>query len=205
VLRRRFVLVFLVWTAAWAAAAAAHASGVETVAFEVTVEGSQRTVVTGVQRSVDDLGCSVRRNDVERQTFAFASREPGRIVAVRGRASSARLALRVEATGAQQRTRTVSGTAPECDVAPHTTESSCGPATFAAGATVALPSFGSVRLSGSAARRREAARRSSRPARSWSPPRGSFPQRCSPTEARRESSSAAMPASRTRSSRAPAA
>jgi hypothetical protein len=131
---------------------------VETVAFEVTVEGSQRTVVTGVRRSVDDLGCSVRRNDVERQTFAFASRGPARLVAVRGRASSARLALRVEATGTKQHTRTVSGTVPECDVAPQTSESSCGPVTFAAGATVALPSFGSVRLSGSAARRRDGSR-----------------------------------------------
>jgi hypothetical protein len=130
----------------------------ESVAFDVTVSGTQLTVVTGVRRSTDDLGCSVRRNDVERQTLTFASRAPGRLVAVRGRTSSTRVATAVTATGTKRRTRTVSGTAPECDLAPQTTESSCRPTAFGATTTVTLPSFGAVRLSGFPTRRRDSAR-----------------------------------------------
>jgi hypothetical protein len=158
VLRPALPLVLLVWTAAWLAAGAAPASTLETVVFEATVTGTQRTVVTGTRRSLDELGCTVRRSDVERQTLAFASRVPGRLVAVRGRASSARIDVTVAATGTKRRTRTTSGAAPECDVAPETTESSCGPSRFAARTTVTLPSFGSVRLSGSAVRRRDGSR-----------------------------------------------
>jgi hypothetical protein len=152
VLRRGLALSLLVWTAAWPAAAAAPASGAATVAFGVTVQGSQRTVVTGTRTTVDDLGCSVTRRDLEQQTLTFASVAPSRIVAVQGRAASTRVAVGVEARGTKRRTRTFAGTAPECDLAPLTTESSCGPARLAGRAAVALPTFGSVRLSGSLAR-----------------------------------------------------
>jgi hypothetical protein len=155
VLRPALLLVVLVWTAAWPAAAAAPASSLETVAFAATVTGTQRTVVTGTRRSVDELGCTVRQSDVQRQTLAFASRVPGRLVAVRGRVSSARIDVTVAATGTKRRTLTTSGAAPECDVAPETTGSSCGAARFSGRTTVTMRSFGSVRLSGAPVRRRD--------------------------------------------------
>lgn len=157
-LRPALFLVALVWTTAWLAAGAAPASSLETFAFDASVTGSQQTVVTGTRRSLDELGCTVRRSDVERQTLAFASRAPRRLVAVRGRVSSARLDLTVTASGTKRQTRTTSGAAPECDVAPDTTASSCGPSRFAARASVTLPSFGSVRLSGAPVRRRDTSR-----------------------------------------------
>ena len=157
VLRPALAFVVLVWIA-WAAAAAAPASSLETVAFDVMVTGAQRTVVTGARRSLDELGCSVRLTDVDRQTLTFTTRERGRLLAVRGRASSTRVDVSVAATGTRRRTRTVSGAAPECDVEPQTTESSCGPSRFVARAAVTLPAFGSVRLAGVPARRRDTAR-----------------------------------------------
>jgi hypothetical protein len=155
VLRRGLALLLVVWTAGWPAAAATPASGASSVAFDVTVAGSQHTVVTGVRRHVDDLGCSVQRRDVERQTLTFASRGSARLVAIRGHAASTRIAVTVEASGTKRGTRTISGASPGCDLAPLTTESSCGPARFAGRAVVALPSFGSVRLSGSPDLRRD--------------------------------------------------
>jgi hypothetical protein len=178
VLRRGLALLLLVSTFAWPAAAAAPASGASTIRFEVTVKGSQQTVVTGVRRSVDDLGCSVQRRDVERQTLAFSSRGSGRLVAIRGRTTSTRVAVTVEASGTKRNTRTISGAAPECDLAPQTATSSCGPGRFGGHAVVALPSFGSVRLSGSADRRRDALRcaPSVAPARPFLPTsKGQFP------------------------------
>ena len=158
VLRPALPFVVVLWTTAWLASGTAPASSLETVVFDASVAGTQRTVVTGTRRSLDELGCTVRRSDVERQTLAFASRVPARLVAVRGRAASARIPVTGTATGTKRRTRTTSGAGPECDGAPETTASACGPSRFAARATVTLPSFGSVRLSGAPLRRRDASR-----------------------------------------------
>ena len=155
VLRPGLAVVFVAWSVAWAATATPAAT---TLAFDVTVAGSQSTVVTGVRRTVDDLGCTLRRADAERQTLTFTTRRPGRLTALRGRAASTRVALAVRATGERRRTTTISGTASDCDVAPQTSETTCGPSSFAANATVALPSFGSVRLSGAPLRSRDGSR-----------------------------------------------
>jgi hypothetical protein len=156
-LRLAPLLLGLAWTLATPAAASISRGSVSTT-FAVSVEGIQRSVVTSGRRSVDALGCSVRIRDLERQTLAFTTRTPGRLAAVRGRASSARVTVAVVALGTRLRTRTVSGTAPECAVAPQTSERPCGPTTYAGRATVALPRFGSVRLSGAPTRRGDAAR-----------------------------------------------
>ena len=156
-LRQALVLLVLVWTLAAPAAATVSAGGVSTT-FAVDVHGSQETVVTRTRRTVDELGCAVRRSDVERQTLEFTTRTPGRIAAVRGRPASTAVAVAVRATGKKQRRRTVSGTAPECDVAPQTTATSCGPAAYSGRSRVTLPAFGSVRLSGAPVSPRDAGR-----------------------------------------------
>jgi hypothetical protein len=156
VLRQALALLALGWTLAAPAAATVSAGSVSTT-FSVDVQGSQRTVVTSARRTIDDLGCAVRRSDVERQTLEFTTRTPGRLAAARGRPSSTAVAVVVRATGTKQRRRTVSGAAPECDVAPQTAETLCGPAAYAGRATVALPTFGSVRLSGAPVRPGDAA------------------------------------------------
>jgi hypothetical protein len=159
VLRRGVALSLLAWTVAWPAAAAAPASSSVTVAFGVTVEGSQRTVVTSVRSSRDELGCSVTSSDSDRQTLTFASRREGRVVvAVPGRAASARLEVAIRASGTKRRARTLSGTPPECNVAPLTTERECGPVAIAGHTVVRLRAPGTVGLAGSLARRRDGAR-----------------------------------------------
>jgi hypothetical protein len=159
VLRRHVLLGLLAWTVAWPAATAAPASGGATMAFGVSVEGSQRTVVTGVRSGVDDLGCSVKTAESDRQTLAFSSRGEGRIVvSVPGRPASTRVDVKIRASGTQRTARTVSGDAPECDVAPQTTERECGPVALAGHVFVRLPAPGTIGLAGSLARRSDAAR-----------------------------------------------
>jgi hypothetical protein len=155
-LRAAPALAVIWWTVC--AVAAAPASELETVGFDVTVSGSQRTVVTGTRRSVDDLGCTVRLRDLDRQTLAFTTREPGRLVAVRGRSSTTRVAITVAASGTRRSTRTVFGPTPECELRRDTTETACRRSTFGAGVTVTLPSFGAVRVSGAPFRRRDSLR-----------------------------------------------
>nr|MDQ3823871.1 hypothetical protein [Actinomycetota bacterium] len=90
-LRRHLVLLFLTSTLlAWPAAATAPAARTATAVFSVTVEGSQRTTITAVRRSVDDFGCTVTRRDEQRQVLEFWTRKPGRAVVSlpRGRASA---------------------------------------------------------------------------------------------------------------------
>ena len=159
VLRRHLLFLVIAWTMAWPAAATAPAAATETVAFAVTVEGSQRTVVTAVRRTVDDLGCAVTRRDEGRRTLTFATRSPARmLVSVPGRAVSARVPVSVRVSGAGTRRRSVSGQVPECDLAPQTSESSCGPVSVRGSAVVRLPAPGTVGLGGSLARSRDAAR-----------------------------------------------
>lgn len=158
VLRRHLLFLLLAWTAAWPAAAAAPAAPAATVSFAVTVEGSQRTVIT-LRRTTVDLGCSVTRSDDERRTLTFASRSPGRLaVAVPGGPVSARVGVDVRASGTKRSNRNVSGEAPECDLAPRTTESACEPASLGGMAIVRLPAPGAVALAGSLTRRRDVAR-----------------------------------------------
>jgi hypothetical protein len=159
VLRRRLIFLLLVWTVAWPASATAPASGSTTVSFAVTVEGTQRTVITAVRRSVDDLGCSVTRAHDDRRTLSFATREPGRLaVSVPGGAASARVDVTVRASGTKRQTRSIAGEAPECDLAPQTSEAACGPVSLPGVAIVRLPAPGGVALAGSLARSRDAAR-----------------------------------------------
>lgn len=157
---RPYVLVLLVvWPVAWPAAATAPAAATERVTFSVTVEGAQRTVITAVRRTVDDLGCSVTRTDADRRTLIFASRAPGRVaVSIPGGSASARVQVAVRTSGAKRRTLSFSGEAPGCNLAPRTTESACRTVSLAGTAVVRLRAPGTVRLTGSLARVRAAAR-----------------------------------------------
>jgi hypothetical protein len=157
--RRQLLFLVIAGTVALPAAATAPAAATETVAFAVTVEGVQRTVVTAVRRTVDDLGCSIIRTDGGRRTLTFVTRRPTRVlVSVPGGSASARVPVGVRASGIATLRRTVSGDAPECDLAPQTTEIACGPASLAGTAVVRLPAPGTVVLRGSLARPGDAAR-----------------------------------------------
>jgi hypothetical protein len=159
VLRRRLIFLLLAWTVALPAAATAPASDATAVSFGVTVEGTQRTVITAVRRSVDDLGCSVTRAIDERRTLEFSTRAPGHVaVSIPGGAASARVAVTVRASGTKRQTRSFAGEGPECDLAPRTSETACGPVSLAGIAVVRLPAPGSVALAGSLARSRDATR-----------------------------------------------
>jgi hypothetical protein len=167
VLRRHLLFWLLAWTvAAWPAAGAGPASTGATIVFGVSVTGSQRTLVTRVRSSVDELGCSVTTTESDRQTLTFASRREGRVaVSVPGRPAAARLDVAIRASGTQRTTRRLADDGPECDVAPQTSERACGPVTLQGHALVRLPAPGTIGLSGGLTRRRDAARCAPAPAR----------------------------------------
>ena len=157
-LRRHTALVLVAWTVlAWPAAATAPAAGSATAAFSVTVDGTQRTTVTALRRTVDDVGCTVTRRDEQRRVLTFSTRKPGRVVvSAPTRASIARVRVAVFANGASTRRRTVSGPAPECDLAPVVVTGDCEAAAVPGTALVRVGGNGSVAVSGSLAQRRDA-------------------------------------------------
>ena len=157
VLRRQFLFGILVWTVALPAAGAAPAASNARVAFAVSVTGTQRTVVTAARSAFDDLGCAVRTTRYDTQTLTFGSAAPSRIVFATDRPSSARVDVAIRASGTRRTTRTFSGEAPQCDLAPQTSERECGPARITGNALVRLPAPGTIGLGGSLTRSRAAA------------------------------------------------
>jgi hypothetical protein len=157
VLRRGVGLLFA--SAAVSAAAATQPAHAASSAWTVTVEGTQTTVVTRVARGIDDLGCTVRRNNSDTQTLRFATSRAARLlVRADGRAAPARIPVAVVARGTQARERRVTGGAPDCDSAPRTSARSCGPAAVAGHVSVRLPVRSVVALGGSLDRRRDRGR-----------------------------------------------
>jgi hypothetical protein len=156
VLRRALVLI-LVACAAWPATSAWPAE--RPGAFVVTVHGTQQSVVTRVHRATDALGCLTTRNELDRRTHTFTTRRPGRLeVTPGGRAEAARVALRIQAAGSHVRRISVAGGPPACAVAPQASETSCGPVAVIGVAVVRIPARGTIRISGSPARRGDNAR-----------------------------------------------
>ena len=158
-LRRTLILALVAWTVALPAAGATPAAGRATVRFAVSVEGVQRTEITGVRSSVNDLGCTVRRRYADQQTLSFESRSEGRVaVAVPGGPAFARTPVTVRASSTSRTTTTVTGLGPECDLEPQKIERGCGSSTLRGTAIVRLPARGVVGLGGSLDRRRDASR-----------------------------------------------
>lgn len=157
-LRRHIVITLLASTAlGWPAAASAPAADSATARFSVTVEGTQRTTVAAVSRGVDDLGCTVTRRDEQRRVLTFSTRKPGRVVvSAPTQAGLARVRVVVFANGASTRRRTVSGPAPECDLAPIVVNGDCEAAAVPGTALVRVGGNGSVAVRGSLAQRRDA-------------------------------------------------
>ena len=158
-LRRHSALVLLAWALlAWPAAATAPAARSVSPSFSVTVDGSQRTTITAVRRSVDDLGCTVTRRDEQRQALTFFTREPGRAVVPASGTTVSRVRVAVGVSGASTRRRTISGQAPECDLAPDVVVGDCEAAAVAGTVIVRLSGAGTVAVRGSLAPSRPSAR-----------------------------------------------
>jgi hypothetical protein len=156
-MRWRFILL-LCLCAAWPAGLAEPAD-TPAAAFAVSVEGTQRTVVTRTHRGTDDLGCLVTKSDVDRQTLAFSTTRPGRLVVPSsGRAGPASVAVTVQASGSKLRRTSLAGAPPDCDLSPQATETSCRPVRLAGRAVVRLPAPGTISLSGALTRSPDNAR-----------------------------------------------
>jgi hypothetical protein len=154
---RRGIAFLLISVAASAAAGAQRAEAAPST-WTVTVAGTQTTAVTRVRRSTNDLGCTVRRDDVDTQTLRFTTRAAGRLnVRADGRAAATRVLVAVEARGLRTRERRIGG-APGCEAAPQTTERACGPAVLAGRTAVRLPVRSVVALTGALERPRDRAR-----------------------------------------------
>lgn len=132
-----------------------HAS---TELYNVSLTGSQRSVVTRTGTGTNDLGCTVRHADRDVQTIAFASRKR---VALRLTVSGLpliRFDLGARVTGSFHRETRSVDTGADCVSAPTKSDRSCGPAR--APARLALRPEGSlrVRLDGGFARATDRAR-----------------------------------------------
>jgi hypothetical protein len=120
--------------------------------YEISLTGSQRTVVTRSGTTTDASGCAVRHADRDVQTITFASSRRARFTLGAKALPTLRFALAARVAGSSHRE---SGS--DC-AAPKTSDSSCGPATVHADlATRATRNLG-TRLAGRFARSRDRTR-----------------------------------------------
>jgi hypothetical protein len=126
-----------------------------TATYEISLTGSQRTVVTKSATTTDDSGCTVRHADRDVRAVSFASRRRASLAIGRPGLPTLRFGPFARVIGSFHReTSPVSG----CDAAPAKSDRSCGPAVVRTRLTVRpRPRLG-VRLVGGFARASDQAR-----------------------------------------------
>lgn len=158
VLRRGFTLFFCLLGAGWLAAGASPARRAH-LTFALTLTGYQQTVVTRASQEVDELGCTVTRDDADRQRLSFATTQPASLaVSPSGRFGPTRFDVVVTASGSKHREREIAGPTPECDLEPQLTDSKCGPAALPGRAVVRSLGHGELSVTGSLERARDRSR-----------------------------------------------
>jgi hypothetical protein len=123
-----------------------------TATYDISLTGTQRSVVTRGGTTLDASGCAVRHADRDVQTITFASTRRARLALGSKGLPALRFALAARVTGSFHRE---SGS--DC-AAPKTSDRSCGPATARAGLTARpKPNLG-TQLAGGFAHARDRAR-----------------------------------------------
>jgi hypothetical protein len=137
------------------AAASVQARPGSTATYDISLAGSQRSVVTRTGTTTDNTGCTVRHADRDVQTIAFASRRRAPLtITSRGLPTIAFL-LGARVTGSFHRESDPSG---DCVTGPTKTDKSCGPARLRARLVLhPRPNLG-LRLDGGFVRRRDRTR-----------------------------------------------
>jgi hypothetical protein len=124
--------------------------------FLVSIEGYQQTVVTNDKSTTDDLGCTTRANDVDRQMLKFTTAADSRIIVSGTRLATFRLPVQVTIAGTKHRQTTI---VPRiCGASPRPTDSTCVPVRVPARVVVRSASPGAVRVDGSLSRQRDRTR-----------------------------------------------
>jgi hypothetical protein len=153
------------WIALLAAGATAAALGAQVVpatarpasraTYDISLSGSQRSVVTRSRTTTDDSGCTIRHADRDVRTVSFASRRRAPLAVGSRGLPRLRFDVLARVTGSFHReTSSVGG----CGPAPAESDRSCGPARLRARLTVRpRPKLG-VRLGGGFARASDRAR-----------------------------------------------
>jgi hypothetical protein len=135
-----------------ASAVSAAARSGSSATYEISLTGSQRSVVTRGGTTTDGAGCAVRHADKDVQTVTFTSRRRARLALGTKGLPALRFALAAHVTGSFHRE---SGS--DC-AAPKTSDRACGPTRIPAGLTARpRPKLG-VQLAGRFASARDRAR-----------------------------------------------
>ena len=123
-----------------------------TATYDISLTGSQRSVVTRGGTATDASGCTVRRADRDVQTITFASSRRAPLALGSKALPALRFALTARVTGSFHRESDS-----DC-AAPKTSDRSCGPARLRAGLTARpRPNLG-LQLAGRFARARDRTR-----------------------------------------------
>ena len=123
-----------------------------TATYDISLTGSQRTVVTRNGTTTDASGCAIRHADRDVQTITFASSRRARLALGSKALPALRFALAARVTGSFHRE-----SSSDC-AAPKTSDRSCGPARLRAGlATRPTPNRG-MQLAGGLLRFRDRSR-----------------------------------------------
>ena len=138
-----------------ALAAAGHARSARS-AFLVSIEGYQRTVISRETAHTDDLGCTTRTSDLDRQTLSFTTPEARRIVVSGTRLPMVRIPVQVTIAGTKHRQTTI---VPRiCGSSDPPTDATCGPARAPAQVVVTSRQPGTVHVAGGLLRERDRSR-----------------------------------------------
>ena len=155
---RRWIALFAGGATASALAAStvsAAARPGSTATYDISLSGSQRSVVTRGGTTTDDRGCTVRRADRDVQTITFTGRRRAALALGSKGLPVIRLDLPARVTGSFHREAAAEGSG--CSSVP-TSDRSCGPASLPARLTVRPKPHLGVQLAGGYARTRDRAR-----------------------------------------------
>jgi hypothetical protein len=130
---RRWIALFAAGATACAAVASTVAAAPSTASYDISLAGSQRSVVTRGGTTTDGSGCTVRRADRDVQTITFAAKRRVPLAIGAKGLPVIRLDLSARVTGSFH--READPTSSDCASAPKS-DRSCGPASLRARLTV---------------------------------------------------------------------
>jgi hypothetical protein len=159
--RRRWIALFAAGATAIALAAmvvSAAAGPGSTATYDISLTGSQRSVVTRNGTTTDDLGCTVRHADRDVQTIAFASRRRAPLAISSRGLPTIRFDLAARVSGSFHRESSSNGPGSDCVSAPTKSDTSCGPARLRARLVLRPKPNRGLRLDGGFVRPRDRTR-----------------------------------------------
>jgi hypothetical protein len=125
--------------------------------YDISLTGSQRSVVTRGGTTTDNRGCTVRHADRDVQTITFTARRRAPLALGSNGLPTIHFDLRARVTGSYHRESDSSGSGSDCASTPKS-DRSCGPASLRAGLTVRPKPRLGIQLGGGYHRARDRSR-----------------------------------------------